>query len=230
MGCAVYALTLIGVYCFSTLSHSFSSPSPKRLFRVLDQGFIYLLIVGTYTPFALTHLRSGVVAVSGVRLGLCPGGLHFQSRFRPPCRGVSVWLYVVSSAGCWWSRRSPCSTWFPHPACGGCWPAASSTRRGPCSCSTTSDARTTTQFGTRFHRRQFVPVLPDPVPTWPGRPDRRRPPREPLDAYRPERDRGQVAGAEGSQPAPPPTACPHDRFQWLAVRHRAYSRREIRRV
>lgn len=59
MGCGVYAAALVGVYASSTLSHSASHPRWKRLFRMLDQAFIYLLIVGTYTPFALTYLRSG---------------------------------------------------------------------------------------------------------------------------------------------------------------------------
>ena len=57
-GCAVYAVALVGVYASSTFSHSASHPPLKRLFRILDQAFIYLLIVATYTPFALAHLRS----------------------------------------------------------------------------------------------------------------------------------------------------------------------------
>lgn len=58
-GCGIYLFALIGVYANSTLSHSASTPRLKRTFRQLDQAFIYLLIVGTYTPFALTYLRSG---------------------------------------------------------------------------------------------------------------------------------------------------------------------------
>src|SRR5688500_11371782 len=58
-GCGIYAAALVGLYACSTLSHSASQPHLKRRFRMLDQAFIYLLIVGTYTPFALTFLRSG---------------------------------------------------------------------------------------------------------------------------------------------------------------------------
>jgi hemolysin III len=96
VGCAVYALTLVGVYCFSTLSHSFSSPSAKRLFRVLDQGFIYLLIVGTYTPFALAHLRNtwwwlflGFVWACALI------GFISKVGFAHRVEAVSVWLYVA---------------------------------------------------------------------------------------------------------------------------------------
>jgi len=55
-GCGIYAATLIAVYAASTLSHVFQQPELRRLFRILDQSAIYLLIVGTYTPFALAYL------------------------------------------------------------------------------------------------------------------------------------------------------------------------------
>jgi len=58
-GCAVYAVTLIGVYTFSTLSHLFQRPAARHIFRVFDQAFIYLLIVGTYTPIAAGYLHGG---------------------------------------------------------------------------------------------------------------------------------------------------------------------------
>jgi hemolysin III len=41
----------------STLSHAAMTPRWKSRFRALDQGFIYLLIVATYTPFSLAYLR-----------------------------------------------------------------------------------------------------------------------------------------------------------------------------
>jgi channel protein (hemolysin III family) len=34
------------------LSHVYQNPDRKRFFRKLDQGMIFLLIAGTYTPFA----------------------------------------------------------------------------------------------------------------------------------------------------------------------------------
>ena len=58
-GCAVYLTSLVAVYAMSTLSHSSRSLKWKSLFRQLDQAFIYLLIVATYTPFSLAYLRGG---------------------------------------------------------------------------------------------------------------------------------------------------------------------------
>jgi hemolysin III len=57
-GCSIYVTSLIGVYAMSTLSHSFEAPRLRTLFRALDQGTIYLLIAGTYTPFSLAYLHS----------------------------------------------------------------------------------------------------------------------------------------------------------------------------
>jgi hemolysin III len=59
LACAVYSTTLLAVYVCSTLSRHLEKSRLKRAFRILDQAFIYLLIVGTYTPIAALHLRGG---------------------------------------------------------------------------------------------------------------------------------------------------------------------------
>ena len=53
---SVYAGTLFLLYFASTLYHSFPGRA-KRFFRVVDHQAIYLLIAGTYTPFALLALQ-----------------------------------------------------------------------------------------------------------------------------------------------------------------------------
>jgi hemolysin III len=58
IGCGVYAITLVVVYAISTLSHAVWQPRSKRRLRAWDQGVIYLLIAGTYTPFACLDLSS----------------------------------------------------------------------------------------------------------------------------------------------------------------------------
>jgi hemolysin III len=55
-GCVMYLISLMAVYAASTLSHSPTSFRARLLFRQLDQAFIYLLIAGTYTPYALAYL------------------------------------------------------------------------------------------------------------------------------------------------------------------------------
>lgn len=57
IGVAIFGLTLIGAYAASTMYHS-RRPGPHRdMWRRLDQSAVYLLIAGTYTPFALGALR-----------------------------------------------------------------------------------------------------------------------------------------------------------------------------
>ena len=58
-GCAVYAAALVGVYAASTLSHGVVHPLWRNRFRMLDQVCIFLLVVGSYTPFAAVHARDG---------------------------------------------------------------------------------------------------------------------------------------------------------------------------
>jgi len=56
-GCAIYASTLVALYSASTLYHALSATRARHVFRVLDHSAIFLLIAGTYTPFALVLLR-----------------------------------------------------------------------------------------------------------------------------------------------------------------------------
>lgn len=52
LGCLIYLASAISVYLFSTLSHAI--PGRKReLLRLLDQGCIFFLIAGTYTPLIM---------------------------------------------------------------------------------------------------------------------------------------------------------------------------------
>ena len=55
-GLAIYAGTLLLLFGVSTLYHS-SRGRAKAVLRKLDHCAIYLLIAGTYTPFALVTLR-----------------------------------------------------------------------------------------------------------------------------------------------------------------------------
>jgi len=54
---SIYGVTLVLLYAASTAYHGIRLPRVKRLLRTLDHIAIYLLIAGTYTPFALISLR-----------------------------------------------------------------------------------------------------------------------------------------------------------------------------
>ncbi len=56
-GATIFGVTLILLYAASTVYHALPLSTGKQFFRVLDHSAIYLLIAGTYTPFALGPLR-----------------------------------------------------------------------------------------------------------------------------------------------------------------------------
>lgn len=49
--CTAFAVSMAAVYFFSTLSHAIHQPRLRHRMRAWDQGVIYSLIAGTYTPF-----------------------------------------------------------------------------------------------------------------------------------------------------------------------------------
>ena len=56
----IYGASLVILYAASTIYHTATEPALKRRLQVLDHCCIYLLIAGSYTPFALIVLRNGL--------------------------------------------------------------------------------------------------------------------------------------------------------------------------
>ena len=59
IGTIVFTTTMLLVYLASTLYHGWPETKTKSLLQVIDHAAIFLLIAGTYTPFALGPLRGG---------------------------------------------------------------------------------------------------------------------------------------------------------------------------
>jgi hemolysin III len=55
--CLIYSLSLTGLYLFSTLSHAVRYPKWRGRFRAWDQGLVYILIAGTFTPFIWCYMN-----------------------------------------------------------------------------------------------------------------------------------------------------------------------------
>jgi hemolysin III len=91
---AVYGVTLVALYLFSTLYHSLKGRG-KAFFRKLDHTSIYLLIAGTYTPFALNPLRGPVgYALLAAVWVLAAIGILQEFLLERRRRALSVALYV----------------------------------------------------------------------------------------------------------------------------------------
>ena len=68
---AIYGATMIILYTMSSLYHGLSpNLKAKKVFQVLDHCAIFLLIAGSYTPFALCTLREENVAIGWSIFGI----------------------------------------------------------------------------------------------------------------------------------------------------------------
>lgn len=96
VACCVYAASLVAVYTASSLSHFVQRPKLRHALRVLDQAFIYLLIVGTYTPVAITDLYHGwLIVLFWTMWGIALFGVFSKTYLRHRIEAVSTVMYVV---------------------------------------------------------------------------------------------------------------------------------------
>ena len=92
---SIYGVTLVLLYATSTAYHGVKMPRAKRLLRILDHASIYLLIAGTYTPFALISLRgAGGWSLLGIIWALAATGVVFKIFFIGRFPRTSVVIYL----------------------------------------------------------------------------------------------------------------------------------------
>ena len=95
VACVVYCVSLIAVYAASTLSHWARSPAWRRRFRMWDQGLIYLLIAGTYTPIGVSCLDGWWHVVTVLMWGLAIAGFLSKTALAHRVDSVTLWLYLA---------------------------------------------------------------------------------------------------------------------------------------
>lgn len=102
----LYAFGFIGTYAASTASHSLHAGSINRWLRMLDQGFIYLFIAGTYTPLMAPFLANErhywlLAAIWAVAIF----GFVSKTFFAQRIYGISTTLYLalgwIPAIGLW---------------------------------------------------------------------------------------------------------------------------------
>jgi len=95
VGCSIYGAALLLLFGASTLYHS-ARGRAKAILRKLDHCSIYLLIAGTYTPFALVTLRGPWGwTLFGLAWGLAALGIAQEFVFGKGTRRLSILIYVV---------------------------------------------------------------------------------------------------------------------------------------
>ncbi|MEF8713778.1 MAG: hemolysin III family protein [Accumulibacter sp.] len=92
---SIYGATLVLLYSFSALYHSFRGRA-KDILRKLDHQSIYLLIAGSYSPFCLVTLRGPWGwSLLAVVWGLALLGSIQELRMRSEARILSMVIYIV---------------------------------------------------------------------------------------------------------------------------------------
>jgi hemolysin III len=86
-GCVIFLGSVLALYSSSTIYHALAPCRAKHIFRILDHAAIFVLIAGTYTPFALGPLAASqglalaiiewTMAVLGIAFK-CAGGLRYR--------------------------------------------------------------------------------------------------------------------------------------------------------
>ena len=80
VGTIIFTATMLLVYLTSTLYHGWPHTHTKSLLQLMDHSAIFLLIAGTYTPFALGPLRGdGGVPMLGIVWALALFGVIMKA-------------------------------------------------------------------------------------------------------------------------------------------------------
>ena len=105
IGVSVFGATMILLYLASTLYHSVTHDAAKQMFRLFDHTAIFLLIAGSYTPFALGVLRGPwgwsmlaavwTLAIVGITLKII--ARTRQSRISIVLYVLMGWLAVIAT-------------------------------------------------------------------------------------------------------------------------------------
>lgn len=118
-GAIVFGASLVILYGASTIYHSFAHSRARSVLRLIDHSAIYLLIAGSYTPFALGPLRGrfgNLLLISVWSMAITGVILKSRRGFGRPWLSTALyigmgWISVlairplithVGAAGVWW--------------------------------------------------------------------------------------------------------------------------------
>ena len=99
---SIYGVSLILLYTISTVYHSLKPGTGKKVLRILDHCFIYLLIFGTYAPYVLVSLHGttgwilfGVNATAAI-VGITLSAIDFKKfgKFAMVCYLAMGWVVI----------------------------------------------------------------------------------------------------------------------------------------
>lgn len=92
---SIFGLSLLILYAASTIYHGTKTPSLRKKLQIFDHASIYILIAGTYTPFALLTLGGAIGwTIFGVVWGLAIIGVILKFFFIGRYTRLSTLMYV----------------------------------------------------------------------------------------------------------------------------------------
>ena len=92
----LYGASLILLYTFSSLYHSLTNKTAKKVFQVFDHCTIFLLILGSYIPVCLTMIRGAVGwTLFGVNTLCTILGVTFNAINMTRWKKQSMILYII---------------------------------------------------------------------------------------------------------------------------------------
>ncbi len=92
----IYGASLILLYTFSSLYHSLTNPTAKKVFRIFDHCSIFLLILGSYTPVCLTMIRGATGwGLFGINAFCTVLGIVFNAINLTRWKKISMLLYLI---------------------------------------------------------------------------------------------------------------------------------------
>ena len=92
----LFLAAMFGVYFASTFSHYFTDQKRQSFFRRLDQAFIYLLIVATYSPISTAYLHGQYWdVILGLMWSLGSAGFVSKLFLGHRVQSVSIWIYLL---------------------------------------------------------------------------------------------------------------------------------------
>ena len=94
---SIYGACMILLFLFSTLYHSLTNATAKKVFRAFDHLGIFLLIAGSYTPITLVTLRGPLGwTLFGIVWGAAVLGIVFNSISVERFKKFSMIAYIAT--------------------------------------------------------------------------------------------------------------------------------------
>lgn len=96
LSAAVFGCSLVILYAASTWYHSTKQVDMRRKLRIVDHASIYVLIAGTYTPFALITLDGSIGnIVFAVTWSMAICGIALKLFFTGKYKNLSTLMYIA---------------------------------------------------------------------------------------------------------------------------------------